>query len=111
MHIHLKYILYFLLGGAIVSSVTYFAGNARGLTAAFIANMPLITLVTLLTIYFEAGSRNVVLYAKGLVIMLIPWMGYICSVIFLTPRLGFAPAVFTGLSIYFTVAVLILRNF
>lgn len=111
MHIHLKYIIYFVLGGAIVSSVTYFASHSRGITAAFIANMPLITAVTFLTIYFEAGRENVVLYAKGLLIMLIPWVGYIAAIILFTPKAGFMPSLASGVLLYFIIAAVILRYF
>jgi hypothetical protein len=95
-----KYILYFLAGGVIVSVVTYFASQAKGLLAAFIANLPVITLVTFLTIYFESGQAAVVSYAQGLVIMLFPWLAYIFSIIFLTKKVGFIPSLIIGVSLY-----------
>ncbi len=95
-----KYILYFLAGGVIVSVVTYFASQAKGLLAAFIANLPVITLVTFLTIYFESGQAAVVSYAQGLVIMLFPWLAYIFSIIFLTKKVGFIPSLIIGVFLY-----------
>ena len=68
----IKYILYFLIGGFIVSAVTYLASHAKGLQAAFIANLPVVTVITFLTIYFESDQRAIVSYAKGLIIMLFP---------------------------------------
>lgn len=104
----IKYILYFLIGGFIVSAVTHFASHAKGLQAAFIANLPVVTAITFLTIYFESDQRAIVLYAKGLIIMLFPWLAYIFAIIFLTDRLGFVPSLVIGLSLYLAIAYLIL---
>jgi len=75
----IKYFLYFLIGGMIVSLVTYFASQAKGLLAAFIATLPIITLITFFTIYFASSQEAVISYAKGLVIMLTPWLIYILN--------------------------------
>jgi uncharacterized membrane protein (GlpM family) len=104
----LKYLLYFLTGGVIVSVVTYFASHARGLLAAFFANMPAITLITFLLVYHESGQKEVVLYAKGLMVMLLPWLAYIFSIIFLTERLGLIPSLAIGFSLYLSLAFLII---
>jgi hypothetical protein len=105
----IKYILYFLAGGTIVSIVTYFASQAKGLLAAFIANLPVITLITFLTIYFESGQTAVVSYAQGLVIMLFPWLAYIFSIIFLTKKTGFIPSLIIGVSLYLFFAYFIMN--
>jgi len=36
------------------------------------------------TIYLESGQKEVVSYAYGLLIMLVPWLAYIFAIIFLT---------------------------
>ena len=105
----LKYFLYFLAGGVIVSVVTYFASQAKGLLAAFIANLQVITLITFLTIYFESGEKAIVPYAEGLVIMLVPWLAYIFAIIFLTHRLGFVVSLVIGISLYLFFAYLIMN--
>lgn len=104
----MKYFLYFLAGGVIVSVVTYFAGQTKGLLAAFIASLPAITLITFLAVYFEAGQKAVISYAEGLIIMLFPWLAYIFAIIFLTPRLGFIPSLIIGISLYLLLAYLII---
>ncbi|MBE0426269.1 MAG: DUF3147 family protein [Nitrospirae bacterium] len=104
----MKYLLYFLIGGTIVSLVTYLASHAKGLLAAFFANLPIITLITFLTIYLESGHNAVISYAKGLIIMLFPWLAYIFAVIFLTNRLGFFASLSIGVSLYFLIAYLII---
>jgi uncharacterized membrane protein (GlpM family) len=104
----IKYLLYFLVGGTIISIVTYLASHAKGLLAASIANLPVITLITFLTIYSESGKNAVISYAEGLVIMLVPWLAYIFSIIGLTNRLGFIPSLLLGVSLYLITAYLII---
>jgi hypothetical protein len=104
----MKYILYFLAGGTIISVVTYFASHSRTLLAAFFANLPVLTLLTFLTIYYEAGREAVVPYAKGLLIMLFPWLAYIFSIIYFVPRSGVVPSLLGGLSLYLFLSGLII---
>ena len=106
--VEMKYIAYFVIGGTVVSLVTYLASHSRGLAAAFVANMPVITLITFLIIFFESGQEAVVSYAKGLVIMLLPWLAYILSVILLSERLGMITSLAVGVSLYLIAAFFIM---
>ena len=107
----MKYIIYFLIGGTVVTVVTYLASYGKGLLAAFIANLPTITVVTFFTIYISSGENAVISYAKGLVIMLIPWISYISSIIFLIPKVGFYFALGIGIIIYIFLAFILLKLF
>ncbi len=100
-----------MFGGVITSAVTYFANNARGLFAAFIGTLPVITISTFLLIYFSAGQAAVIAYAKGLVIMIIPWLIFIISVILLAPRMSFIFSLLIGLSLQVLIALIILTRF
>ena len=62
----LKFILYFIIGGSILTLVTYFGSKDKGILAAFIALFPMVSLMSILTIYAEAGSLPVLDYVKGL---------------------------------------------
>jgi uncharacterized membrane protein (GlpM family) len=104
-----KYFFYFLAGGVIVSIVTFFASHAKGLMAAFLANLPVVTMITFLTIYFESGQKAVVSYAEGLIIMLFPWLAYIFAVVFLTRRIGFLLSLIIGISLYLVAAYFIMN--
>ncbi len=105
----IKYIFYFLVGGIVVSTVTYFASHSKGLIAAFFANLPVITFVTFLTIYFESGCDAVILYAKSLLIMLLPWLIYIFAVVLLSSKIGVPVSLITGLIGYLIFAFLIIK--
>jgi len=110
LFMEIEYLFYFLIGGVIVSAVTYFASHAKGLLAAFIATFPLITAITLLTIYFKAGHEAAISYARGLIIMICPWIVYIVAIIYLTHRLGFIPSLIIGIVLYLILAYLILNR-
>ncbi len=101
--------LYFLLGGTIVALVTYFGSQGKGLFAAFIGNMPVVTIITLCIIYLSSGTDVATSYFKGLLILLPPWILYVIGVIFFLPRLGLAPSLAIGLSLYFSGALLTIK--
>lgn len=105
----IKYLFYFLVGGIVVSTVTYFASHSKGLIAAFFANLPVITFVTFLTIYFESGQDAVILYAKSLLIMLLPWLLYIFAVLLLGSKIGIPLSLIAGLTGYLIFAYLIIK--
>ncbi|MCS7203876.1 MAG: hypothetical protein NZ809_05455 [Thermodesulfovibrio sp.] len=105
----IKYFLYFFIGGIVVSVVTYLASHGKGLLAAFFANLPIITFITFLMIYYESGQKAVLEYAKGLLIMLFPWLGYVFTVLLLGKKLGIPLSLFTGLLIYLIFAYFIMK--
>jgi uncharacterized membrane protein (GlpM family) len=107
----LKYLFYFLVGGTVITTVTYFAGHSKNLLAAFFANLPVITLITFVTVYHQAGDKAVTPYAKGLLIMLFPWLSYIFAIMVLTPRLGFPLSLATGFALYFFLAYIVIVIF
>lgn len=106
----IKYVFYFLVGGVAVSVVTYFASHNKGLIAAFFANLPVITFVTFLTIYFESGQDAVIAYAKSLLIMLLPWLVYIFTILLLGSKINIPFSLITGLIGYFISAYLIIKK-
>lgn len=107
----LKYFFYFLVGGIITSAVTYLANHAKGMIAAFIGTLPIITISTFLLIYFNSGQGSVLAYAKGLIIMIVPWIIFILTVIFLTPRMHFISSLIIGICLQIIIALLILMKF
>jgi uncharacterized membrane protein (GlpM family) len=102
-------VLYFILGGAIVTAVTYFGSHAKGQLAAFIAFLPTISVITLCTIYYSGGTNEAVSYAKNMLWLLPPWVVYALVVIFLLPRIGLAGSLAIGIASYLALAFLIMR--
>ena len=95
-----KYVLYFLLGGTIVSVSTYLGSQGKSFLAAFASTFPAITGATFILIYLNGGSESLVGYAKNLLWFVPPWMVYVVSMITGVPRFGFWPAMIGSLVLY-----------
>ena len=96
-----KYVLYFLLGGTIVSVSTYFGSQGKSFLAAFASTFPAITGATFILIYLNGGSESLVGYAKNLLWFVPPWILYVITMILGVPRIGFWPAMALSLTLYF----------
>jgi uncharacterized membrane protein (GlpM family) len=101
--------LYFIIGGVIISAVTYFGSHAKSQIAAFIAFLPTISVITLCSIYFASGTKEAVSYAKNMLMLVPPWVLYIVGVIFLLPRIGLAGSLIISIVVYLGVAFLIIK--
>jgi hypothetical protein len=96
----LRYGLYFILGGSLVSVTTYFGSQGRSFLAAFASTFPAITGATFILIYLNGGSENLVTYAKHLLWFVPPWLVYVTAMIVGVPRVGFWPAMGLSLALY-----------
>ncbi len=95
-----KYGVYFLLGGTIVSLSTYLGSQGRSFLAAFASTFPAITGATFVLIYLNGGSDSLVGYAKNLLWFVPPWIVYVTAMIVGVPRLGFWPAMALSMTLY-----------
>jgi hypothetical protein len=102
-----KSVLYFVLGGLMVSVSTYFGTIGRGFLAAFVSTFPAITGVTIVLIYLNSGSDVATTYAKHLLWLVPAWLTYVGILILVIPRLGFWVAMGLALTIYMVVVALI----
>jgi uncharacterized membrane protein (GlpM family) len=101
--------LYFVIGGLVVSLVTYFGSQGRSELAVFIAFLPGTTLITLITIYLGGGTGAAVSYAKSMLILLPAWVLYVLGVVFLLPRLGLVVSMVVSVAIYVAAAFLTMK--
>jgi len=95
-----KYVVYFLLGGTIVSLSTYLGAQGRPYLAAFASTFPAITGATFVLLYLNGGSDAIVAYAEKLFWFVPPWIVYVMAMIFIVPRAGFWPAMALSLALY-----------
>lgn len=95
-----KYVLYFLLGGTIVSVSTYLGSQGKSFLAAFASTFPAITGATFILIYLNGGNDAIVSYAKNLLWFVPPWVVYVVTMILGIPRIGFWPAMIGSLVLY-----------
>jgi uncharacterized membrane protein (GlpM family) len=101
--------LYFVLGGTIVTLISYFGTQGRGMLAAFIGFFPTISIVTLFIIYFKTGVGATVSYFKGMLWLLPAWALYALAMVFILPRWGIVPSVIIGVALYIGVALLTIK--
>ena len=101
--------VYFLIGGVIVSAITYFGSHAESKFAAFIAFLPSTTLITLCTIYLAGGTGAAVSYAKSMLVLLPAWVLYVVGVIFLLPRLGLVVSLLVSVAAYLAAAFVTMK--
>ena len=101
MNDFVKYVVYFLLGGTIVSVSTYLGSQGKPFLAAFASTFPAITGATFILIYLNGGSESLVGYAKNLLWFVPPWILYVITMILGVPRIGFWPAMALSLTLYF----------
>lgn len=95
-----KYTVYFLLGGSIVTLSTYLGSQGRSFLAAFASTFPAITGATFVLLYLNGGNEPIVGYAKNLLWFVPPWLIYVTAMIVGIPRLGFWPAMTISMILY-----------
>jgi|GEM_PF-144842 uncharacterized membrane protein (GlpM family) len=109
LHINLL-LLYFIIGGIVVSATVLIGSEGKGLLAAFIALFPSVTFTTFLIIYLESGLDATLSYAKGLALLTPAWILYLLVFIFFLPKVGFAQAMALGVSLYIISSLIIIRS-
>jgi uncharacterized membrane protein (GlpM family) len=102
-------VAYFVIGGLVVSVITYFGSQGKSELAAFIAFLPANSVITLCTIYFAGGTGAAVSYAKSMLILLPAWLFYVIGVIFLLPRLGLVVSLLVSVAAYVAAAFVTMR--
>ena len=96
----LKFILYFIVGGLVVSLTTYYGSKGQGFTAALISMFPSLTVLTFFLIYKAGGDASVISYAKNLAFGVPPWILYIIAVAMLCEHLGIWLSLAVGVILY-----------
>lgn len=107
----LKYLMYFIIGGTILTLITYLGSKDMGLLAAFIAMFPLLSAISIVTIYSETGMMSVLGYVKGLLIFTPVWIIFLFVLAFLIPKQGIWVAMAAGVSIYIVSAIILFYYF
>ena len=95
-----KYGLYFILGGSLVSLSTYLGSHSKSFLAALASTLPVISGVTFILVYLNAGSSPTVSFGKNLIWLSPPWFVYVGTMIAAVPKLGFWPAYGLAIALY-----------
>jgi hypothetical protein len=102
----MKYVLYFIIGGTVVSLSTWAGSLGRSWLAAFVSTLPTLTVLTFILIYQNAGEAPTVPYAKNLLHFFVPWVAYVGFYILTVTRLGFWVALVGSVLVFVGVAAL-----
>lgn len=94
------YLLYFLIGGTVVTAVAYIGGRGNGVLAAFVASLPVLFLLNVLLMYRNGGIAASITYTKGSLLFLPAFACYAALTVWLLPHLGMPKALVLGLPIY-----------
>ena len=103
----LRYVLYFLVGGTVVTLISVLAERGHPLLAGIMAIFPGITLVSFYFIGKAAGDAAVAATAKACLLSIPIWIPYALTIVWLSPRIGTNKALVIGVLI-FTVLAFIL---
>ncbi|TLY31790.1 MAG: DUF3147 domain-containing protein [Nitrospirae bacterium] len=102
----MKYALYFIIGGTVVSLTTYLGSLGRSWLAAFVTTFPALTGITFILMYLNAGSEPTVPYARNLLYFVVPWLAYVGFYLLTIDRLGFWLTLTGAIALFVTVSVL-----
>ncbi len=102
----MKYALYFIIGGTVVSLTTYLGSLGRSWLAAFVTTFPALTGITFILMYLNAGSEPTVPYARNLLYFVVPWLAYVGFYLLTIDRLGFWLALTGAIALFVTVSAL-----
>jgi hypothetical protein len=102
----MRYALYFILGGTVVSLTTYLSSLGRSWLAAFVSTFPALTMLTFILIYQSSGVDPTVPYAKNLLYFALPWVGYVAFFILTVNHLGFWLALFGSVTFFVCISAL-----
>lgn len=105
-----KYGMYFILGGTLVSLSTFWGAQGKGFWAALASTLPMISGLTFVLVYLNAGSDHTLTFAKHLIWLSPPWFLYVGFMIFGMQRFGFWLS-YVGAMILYLFGVGMIRGF
>ncbi len=102
----MKYALYFIIGGTVVSVSTWAGSLGRSWLAAFVTTFPALTGLTFILMYLNAGVEPTVPYARNLLYFIVPWVVYVGFYIVAIDRLGFWLTWASAIALFIAVSAL-----
>ena len=102
----MKYALYFVIGGTVVSLTTYLGSLGRSWLAAFVTTFPALTGITFILMYLNVGVEPTVPYARNLLYFVVPWLAYVGFYLLTIDRLGFWLTLTGAIALFVAVSAL-----
>jgi hypothetical protein len=95
-----QYLLYFLVGGSIVSLVAYLVNQGHQLLAILVGNLPVLFLLNIILAYRFGGATSSITYAKGALVSLPFFIFFVLIILFVLPRINTPAAILLAMLIY-----------
>ena len=102
----MRFALYFIIGGTVVSLTTYLGSLGKSWLAAFVTTFPALTGITFILMYLNAGVEPTVPYARNLLYFVVPWLAYVGFYLVTIDRLGFWSALMGAIVLFVGVSAL-----
>jgi hypothetical protein len=102
-------VIAFLVGGTTVSAAAYFGSQSRSILAALISQLPLISAVTLISIYISVGIQPSQSYAKDVLLLAPALVAYFICLFFLLPRVGIIWTVAVGFGAFLCISYIMAK--
>ncbi len=102
----MRYALYFIIGGTVVSLTTYLGSLGKSWLAAFVTTFPALTGITFILMYLNAEVEPTVPYARNLLYFVIPWLAYVGFYLVTIDRLGFWFALTGAVALFISVSTM-----
>lgn len=96
----LQYLLYFVVGGALVALVAFLAQRGNGTLTILVANIPVMFLLNMLLMYKSGGVDGSLMYARAALMYLPFYIVFVFITMYLLPRLGMPLALLPGAFIF-----------
>ncbi len=101
-----SYVLYFIIGGTLVTAVAYVGKHGDGMSAAFVASLPVLFIINVLVLYNSGGLSAGLSYARGALMYLPMFVGCVLLTMVLLPRMSMPFAMLAGVSVYALPAII-----
>jgi uncharacterized membrane protein (GlpM family) len=95
-----EFILEFLIGGSVVTLISYFGSKGSGDLAAFITMFPSISTLGFYFVYRNGGNEAVMKFVQGFFLVVPSWILYIVLMYILCSRLSVIYSLVISVSSY-----------
>jgi uncharacterized membrane protein (GlpM family) len=102
----LRFFLYFLVGGTVVTLISFLASIGKPQLAAFIGLIPSNTILTFIFTHREGGAKTTTEYARTMMWFTPAWLLYVATVMWLLPKQGLYRSLGAGLAVFFAASFL-----
>ncbi len=99
------YLVYFIIGGTVVSAVAYIGKNGDGMAAGFVAGLPILFVINLFLLYQHGGMSAGLSFTRGALVYAPFFTIFVLLTLILLPRVGMPWAVLGGISMYSVPAI------